>query len=224
MSDSEHPPHLHRYPGNELTVLYDKQRCIHAAACVRGLPAVFDTHGRPWVQPNQASREEVLATVWSCPTGALAAEDGSGQKLEPLPETNSVEVCADGPLYVRGRLTVVNPAGEVLFTDTRLALCRCGASKHKPFCDNSHVAAGFVEPGPQGPLALRNEPELMTDPGLKITLRTNGSLFLEGPFTLSSADGSVCGEGTKTSLCRCGHSGKKPLCDGSHNKVGFVAE
>ncbi len=224
MKDHPESAHLHRYEGSDLVVLYDKKRCIHAAACVRGLPAVFDPQGRPWVQPDNAGRDEVLAVVERCPSGALSAENAAGERLGTTPDANTVEVSADGPLYLRGRLTVVNAAGEILFTDTRLALCRCGASKHKPFCDNSHLGAEFVEPGPQGPLTLRNEPESISDPGLKITLRTNGSLFLEGPFEVRAADGSPCGQGTKTSLCRCGHSAKKPLCDGTHNKVGFIAE
>lgn len=224
MSDAGSANRIHRYPGAEVTVLYEKKRCIHAAACVRGLPEVFNTRAVPWVQPDGAGREEVLAVIRRCPTGALKAQDLDGTSLEAPLEENVVTVQADGPLYVRGDVVLVNAAGETLLRDTRLALCRCGASQSKPLCDGSHVGHGFIDPGPAGELVLRNEPETIQGRELKITVRTNGSLLCEGKFRLLASDGARVAEGTKTSFCRCGHSANKPLCDGTHNKVGFVAE
>ncbi len=48
-----------------------------------------------------------------------------------------------GPLYVRGPIVLKDAAGAVVFEGTRAALCRCGASQNKPFCDNSHLQVGF---------------------------------------------------------------------------------
>jgi uncharacterized Fe-S cluster protein YjdI len=62
---------LHVYRGGEVTVTFDKGVCIHAGNCVRGLPAVFDLKGKPWVQPDEASAAEVVAQVGRCPSGAL---------------------------------------------------------------------------------------------------------------------------------------------------------
>ncbi len=62
------------YPAADVTVFFDGAVCQHAGECVRGLPAVFDTSQRPWIQPSQATPEEVAAQVRRCPSGALRAE------------------------------------------------------------------------------------------------------------------------------------------------------
>ena len=46
-----------RYTSDAIDVTFDTQRCIHAAECVRGLPAVFDTSQRPWIQPANAGAD-----------------------------------------------------------------------------------------------------------------------------------------------------------------------
>jgi CDGSH-type Zn-finger protein len=50
----------------------------------------------------------------------------------------------NGPLFVRGRLRIVGDDGEVIREDTRVALCRCGGSSNKPFCDGTHRRNGFT--------------------------------------------------------------------------------
>lgn len=62
------------YPAPGVTVHFDGGVCQHAALCVRGLPAVFDTSARPWIRPAAASVDEVVAQVEACPSGALRAE------------------------------------------------------------------------------------------------------------------------------------------------------
>jgi uncharacterized Fe-S cluster protein YjdI len=62
------------YTGSEVSVSFDPDVCIHAAYCVRGLPAVFDTGRRPWISPDGAAANEVLAQVARCPSGALKAQ------------------------------------------------------------------------------------------------------------------------------------------------------
>jgi CDGSH-type Zn-finger protein len=54
----------------------------------------------------------------------------------------------DGPLFVRGDVTVTDEHGAVIRRDTRMALCRCGQSEHKPFCDNTHRRVGFRSGAP----------------------------------------------------------------------------
>lgn len=58
---------------------------------------------------------------------------------------------------------------------------------------------------------------------VKIAVRNNGPLRIEGDMTILDADGNAFGLAGRTviSLCRCGHSENKPFCDGSHNRVGF---
>ncbi len=57
----------------------------------------------------------------------------------------------------------------------------------------------------------------------KVTIFNNGSIRVEGDFTVHDADGNPFGLGGRTAigLCRCGHSENKPFCDGSHKRNGF---
>lgn len=131
------------YEAEGVVVSFDARRCIHAAKCVRGLPAVFDSQARPWIRPAAASPGAIMEVVARCPTGALQARRTDDGVQEEADAQASIRVKDDGPLYVRGRIEVVDGEGNVVATDTRMALCRCGASKNKPFCDNSHKEIGF---------------------------------------------------------------------------------
>ena len=57
----------------------------------------------------------------------------------------------------------------------------------------------------------------------KVTINANGSIRVEGEFTIHDADGNTFGLGGRTAitLCRCGQSANKPFCDGSHKRIGF---
>ena len=57
----------------------------------------------------------------------------------------------------------------------------------------------------------------------KITINNNGSIRIEGEFTIQDAEGKPFDLGARTAigLCRCGQSENKPFCDGSHKRVGF---
>ena len=87
--------------------------------------------------------EATAAAVRTCPTGALRYQGLGDLADEAATEPVSVEVRPNGPLYVRGRVRVTRPGGEVVTDELRVALCRCGASQNKPFCDNSHRLIGF---------------------------------------------------------------------------------
>ncbi len=62
---------------------------------------------------------------------------------------------------------------------------------------------------------------------VKIRLRPNGPLVIEGPFTLADSTGnlfSLSSDKPTIALCRCGQSANKPFCDGAHKTCGFVAD
>jgi CDGSH-type Zn-finger protein len=63
-------------------------------------------------------------------------------------------------------------------------------------------------------------------PQTRITVKSNGSIRIEGDFAITDPEGREFGLGGRTaiSLCRCGHSQNKPFCDGSHRQVGFEDE
>ncbi|MDR2114585.1 MAG: (4Fe-4S)-binding protein [Bifidobacteriaceae bacterium] len=60
------------YYGEQITVGFDIDRCLHAAVCVRSIPAVFDTKRRPWVLPDAGDAKEIAAVIDRCPSGALS--------------------------------------------------------------------------------------------------------------------------------------------------------
>ncbi|MFD7510449.1 (4Fe-4S)-binding protein [Streptomyces sp. NPDC059853] len=62
------------YEGRSITVTFEAARCQHAAACVHGLPEVFDTARRPWIRPDAAEAERLAEVVRRCPSGALQYE------------------------------------------------------------------------------------------------------------------------------------------------------
>lgn len=65
----------------------------------------------------------------------------------------------------------------------------------------------------------------MSENEVKITVRPNGPLRVEGPIKLVDANGAEWDLTGKPaiSLCRCGGSTNKPFCDGTHSKIGFQA-
>ena len=135
------------YQTDEIAVTWEPEFCIHVGNCVRGVPAVFNPRDRPWVHVDAAPADAIARVVQTCPTGALHFERLDGGPQEPVPETTTVTVTPNGPLYLHGNIEVRDANGKVIRQDTRLALCRCGYSRNKPFCDNSHLMVGFTDAG-----------------------------------------------------------------------------
>ena len=211
---------IHKYDGDGIRVLYDAKRCIHAAECVHGMPSVFDPAQRPWVQPRGADMEQLTTVVEKCPTGALQHERADGKKEQP-PSRNEIQPSPGGPLYVHAQVRLRDSSGGEIDSSFRVALCRCGASANKPFCDGKHVEIGFTDPG-QVPQSVAGAGNVALSGALEITLAANGPLLLRGPALLRCAVTGAVMEAQKLALCRCGQSGNKPFCDGSHALVGFV--
>ena len=134
------------YPNDGIAIGWYPERCLHTARCIAGLPDVFDPRRRPWIVPEGHTADEIAAVVQRCPTGALQYERLDGGPGEPVPVQTTILVAPDGPLFVRGDLVVEDADGNLIRRDTRLALCRCGGSAHKPFCDNTHRQNGFHDP------------------------------------------------------------------------------
>ena len=208
------------YDGAQADVHWDGRLCIHIGECGRAPNDLFVGGRQPWCQPDQASPDEVAEVVNLCPTGALTYLRKDGGEVEAADAENVVSVMYNGPLYVRGDLEVEGTSGDMPGVRFRAALCRCGQSKNKPFCDNSHEDAGFKDYG-----AVGDGGEGFYAPGgtLKVGRAPNGPLLLSGNFSIVAASGRKAWKGTKAALCRCGHSQNKPFCDGAHKKAGFEA-
>lgn len=209
------------YDGAQADVHWDGRLCIHIGECGRAPNDLFVGGRQPWCQPDQASPDEVAEVVNRCPTGALTYLRKDGGEVEAADAENVVSVMYNGPLYVRGDLEVEGASGDMPGVRFRAALCRCGQSKNKPFCDNSHEDAGFKDYG-----AVGDGGEGFDAPGgtLKVGRAPNGPLLLSGNFSIVAASGRKAWKGTKAALCRCGHSQNKPFCDGAHKKAGFEAD
>jgi CDGSH-type Zn-finger protein/uncharacterized Fe-S cluster protein YjdI len=207
------------YKGPGVTVRFNPRRCIHAAECVRGLPAVFDPAARPWIQPAKATADEVLAVVARCPTAALQASGDDGRTAELAVDRNEMHIVADGPHHLRGEIQIRDASGQVLAHETRMALCRCGASNNKPYCDQSHVGGGFRD---EGACAPGEALPIATGP-LTLTLHADGPVRCDGPVAIFDVFGEQVAAVQQAWLCRCGASKNKPYCDGSHKAIDFKA-
>ena len=216
-----------------------------------------------------------------------------------------VTVRTNGPYLVRGgiplvlKTPVMSDHGEpltweketILSTDASYALCRCGLSGNKPFCDGKHrqegfdgtetaptelmasrearyegtnivmnddrsicVHAGFcgnritnvwkmikdtedtqvraqiismVERCPSGALTYSLEPggeTIEPDIPQEVGVTPDGPLWISGGIPLERSDGQPFETRNRVTLCRCGASKNKPLCDGSHKEVGFKGD
>src|SRR6476620_6713609 len=109
---------LRHYTSEAIDVSYDVERCRHAAECVRGLPAVFDTARRPWILPDGADPADVVGVVARCPTGALRTHTVAPTAGEPPVRPTEITAVPGGPVPVRGDLHVRGHERE-----TRAALC-----------------------------------------------------------------------------------------------------
>jgi CDGSH-type Zn-finger protein/uncharacterized Fe-S cluster protein YjdI len=136
------------YASGAIEVHWEPRFCIHTGNCVRHLGSVFDPSARPWIDVDAADPDAIARTILTCPTGALHFRRLDGGPEEPVGAETTVEPRPNGPLFVRGRLKILGPDGHVIREDTRLALCRCGASQNKPFCDGSHRRVGFTTAPP----------------------------------------------------------------------------
>jgi uncharacterized Fe-S cluster protein YjdI/CDGSH-type Zn-finger protein len=131
------------FAGDGIEVIWEPRLCIHTRNCLRNLPEVFEMGRQPWVDPNAAEPDAVAAAVETCPTGALHYRRTDGGPEEQAEDDLSVTPARNGPLFLRGRVRIQDREGRLIREDTRVALCRCGASQNKPFCDGSHLTIGF---------------------------------------------------------------------------------
>jgi CDGSH-type Zn-finger protein/uncharacterized Fe-S cluster protein YjdI len=203
--------------GRKIRVHFVAKKCIHSRGCVLSHPEVFvpNVQGE-WIHPDAATPEAVAEIAHNCPSGAIAYERLDGGPAEQAPRVNLVRLRENGPLAFHGALEI--SGAEIGF---RATLCRCGASKNKPYCDGSHAGAGFTASGEvpvkeSVPLARRDGP-------VEIRPSADGPLLVSGAIEVVTGTGKTVNRTASAAFCRCGHSANKPYCDGSHARVGFRA-
>jgi len=116
---------------------------------------------------NGSSTEKIIDVVNLCPTEALAWKWNEEEKNEQvtsdqlnhikfrrpelMSETSSVpeelpvsvKVMTDGPVVIKGNLTLIYDGNQKEIQNSMISLCRCGVSDHQPFCDGQHRKIGF---------------------------------------------------------------------------------
>ena len=209
------------YPGKESTVSWNGKLCIHIGECGRASGDLFVGGRKPWCQPDLSPNDEVIEVVLRCPTGALSVNFADGSYAEQAPAANSIQVAYNGPLFVKGDLDIEGAPENVPGLNFRAALCRCGKSKNKPYCDNSHEEAGFKDYGAVGVSGNSSEE---TGGTLAVKFAKDGPVLVMGNVTIVASSGREAWQGKQAALCRCGASNNKPFCDGEHKKVGFRSE
>jgi CDGSH-type Zn-finger protein/uncharacterized Fe-S cluster protein YjdI len=204
--------------GERLTLLYEGKKCIHARFCVTGAPKVFLANVQgPWIHPDAMDAESLVAIAHACPSGAIRYRRKDGRPDETAPPVNLIAIREGGPYAMRGDLRIDGePSGF------RATLCRCGASKNKPYCDGSHHDIAFSASGE--PSTGQADMLPVRDGALEIAPQTDGPLQLRGNIEITSGTGRVVARLTSARLCRCGGSANKPFCDGTHAQIGFRSD
>jgi CDGSH-type Zn-finger protein/uncharacterized Fe-S cluster protein YjdI len=202
--------------GRDLTLIYEGRKCIHSRFCVTWGPKVFIANVKgPWINPDNMPTDALAEIAHVCVSGAIRYKRKDGQPDEAPPPVNLISVREGGPYAIRADIQL-DGAPAVSY---RLTLCRCGASKHKPFCDGSHHEVQFAASGE--PPTGRAEMLPVRDGPLAVDPQTDGPLQVRGNMEIISGTGRVVARQTSAMLCRCGASNNKPFCDGSHKRVGF---
>lgn len=202
----------------ELTLRFDARRCIHSRHCVLGAPDVFLANVTgAWLHPEAVSVERCVAIAHACPSGAITYERRDGSAQEPAPPVNVLRVRENGPYAIHADVDLAGH-GRLL----RATLCRCGKSRNKPFCDNAHRATGFAATGE--PATIASDPLESRGDGLRITPLPDGPLQVFGNLEICSGTGRTVFRAENARLCRCGGSGNKPFCDGTHARIDFRSE
>jgi len=138
------------YTNGEVTIVWKPNLCTHVTYCYIELPEVFEPSERPWINPFGATTERILKQVNRCPSGALTyfhniqQEKQNNMDNEQQNPQTCIEIIENGPAIVTGKCIITDKkTGKVSETKNVFALCRCGKTKNRPFCDGSHVMNPF---------------------------------------------------------------------------------
>lgn len=170
--------------------------------------------------PPVVHRREAPERVESTDEKALDRwfREQRGTKRVPkrLDLPNELLVTNGGPLKMTGNITLINEDGSVTHAN-HLNLCRCGASKNKPICDDQHLEIEFFDNGAVQRVSdwmPVNRPQTIT-----VTAVKDGPLKFRGYLRIYNKKGQECIT-MSGALCRCGKSSNKPFCDSKNGCAG----
>ncbi|HBH11881.1 MAG TPA: glutamate synthase [Clostridiales bacterium] len=143
-SDDRVMRRLDSYTGKEIIIHDDRGICSHAGFCTDGLPTVFMMGKEPWINPDAETIERIIETIKKCPSGALSYTIND-VKHDDYHKNEEIVVTENGPYYARGDIEFLHV--DKPQTQNHYALCRCGASKNKPYCNGQHWYRKFNDDG-----------------------------------------------------------------------------
>ncbi|MEO7529872.1 MAG: (4Fe-4S)-binding protein [Sediminibacterium sp.] len=141
-----------KYTNAEVTVVWKPDTCIHSKICWTELREVFDPFKRPWITMEGSTTERIIEQVRKCPSGALsylmnnenaAAKTEQPSVISEAAEIINIQITPNGPILVNTDCHIKHSSGEEEIKKGITALCRCGASANKPYCDGSHKKIDF---------------------------------------------------------------------------------
>lgn len=128
--------------GLELTIYYNPTVCYSSEKCINSLPAVFKMNTGGGIDPDAEASEKIIEAIKACPSGALSFHYKISQQKETEQGTE-LRILQNGPCMINGDVTIRHSENSASVELKRCALCRCGYSENKPFCDGSHAGKGF---------------------------------------------------------------------------------
>ena len=138
-----------KYTNGTVTIVWKPDVCIHSTICWKGaagLHEVFNPAERPWIKPEGAPTEKIVAQVKKCPSGALSFYmNAEADKIDHVEAESIVEVVPNGPLLIYGNITIKDKDGSETKKNNVTAMCRCGQSGNKPYCDGTHKKVDFKD-------------------------------------------------------------------------------
>ncbi len=135
-----------KYTKDNLTVVWQPDLCIHSKQCFKGLPHVFNPANKPWINMDAESVERIKTQVDKSPSGALSYVVDGGDEIPDNSTLESlvIDISENGPILIKGPVNIKYKGKEEIKESKTIALCRCGESAKKPFCDGTHRRKGFI--------------------------------------------------------------------------------
>lgn len=185
---------------------------------------------REWIESDPQPDSTITNPKWDKPAALVEQEstdekaldrwfrEQRGTKRVPkrLDLANELLVTNGGPLKMTGNITLIAEDGSVTHAN-HLSLCRCGASKNKPTCDDQHLEIEFFDNGTVQRVSdwmPVSRPQTIT-----VTCIENGPLKFSGYLRIYNKKGQECIT-MSGALCRCGKSSNKPFCDSRNGCAG----
>ena len=132
------------YVGEKITVYDNRGLCAHAGVCIRDLASVFRLKQSPWIDPDQASVDDIKAVVDNCPSGALSYSTKDSQTVSDNSDV-TITITPNGPYKITGEFEMADVEVYDGASKNTRTLCRCGHSKNKPYCDGAHLNSDFQD-------------------------------------------------------------------------------